>query len=150
MLTGQFLTFPLMIILDTNILSELIKREPNTAVLTWLQGCRVSDLFTTTISESEMRIGAAQLPAGKRRDQLEAAIDRTFEEKFSGRILSFDRAAAGSMAGVFEARKNAGRPISFADNQIAAIALAHTATLATRNIKDFISCGIDIIDPWDC
>jgi hypothetical protein len=105
-------------------------------------------LYLSAIGEAELRRGAAMLPAGKRRDQLMAAIDAMIAEDFAGRILPFDSAAAQAFVLVFLERRAAGRPISFADCQIAATARAQGAAIATRNTADFAGCGIAVIDPW--
>ena len=105
-------------------------------------------LFTTTISEAELLYGIALLPTGRRRRQLEAFVIQTLDEDFTGRILSFDSAAAREFALIAASRRRAGRPIGEADVRIAAIARSRGAVLATRNISDFSDCGIDLVDPW--
>jgi len=137
-----------MILLDTNVVSELMRPGPSVAVLSWVAAQQASDLYLSAIGEAELRRGAAMLPAGKRRDQLMAAIDAMIAEDFAGRILPFDSAAAQAFVLVFLERRAAGRPISFADCQIAATARAQGAAIATRNTADFAGCGIAVIDPW--
>jgi len=137
-----------MILLDTNVVSELMRPEPDQAVLRWFANQASIDLYLSAIAEAELRRGAAMLPAGKRRDQLMAAIDAMIAEDFAGRILPFDSAAAQAFVLVFLERRAAGRPISFADCQIAATARAQGAAIATRNTADFAGCGIAVIDPW--
>jgi len=137
-----------MILLDTNVVSELMRPEPDQAVLRWFANQASIDLYLSAIAEAELRRGAAMLHAGKRRDQLMAAIDAMIAEDFAGRILPFDSAAAQAFVLVFLERRAAGRPISFADCQIAATARAQGAAIATRNTADFAGCGIAVIDPW--
>jgi predicted nucleic acid-binding protein len=137
-----------MILLDTNVVSELMRPAPSEAVLAWFAAQDAGDLYLSAIGEAELRRGAALLPAGKRRDQLMATIDAMIAEDFAGRILPFDSAAAQAFVLVFLERRAAGRPISFADCQIAATARAQGAAIATRNTADFAGCGIAVIDPW--
>lgn len=137
-----------MILLDTNVVSELMRPAPAEAVLTWFAAQDAADLYLSAIGEAELRRGAAMLPAGKRQKQLQAAIDAMIAEDFAGRILPFDSAAAQAFVLVFLERRAAGRPISLADCQIAAIARARQAAIATRDTADFAGCGIAVIDPW--
>lgn len=138
-----------MILIDTNVISELMRPVPDPAVLSWFDAQDALALFLNTVTEAELRRGVASLPEGKRRDQLQAAMDAMIDEDFAGRVLPFDSAAATAFAAIFTERQTAGRPISFPDCQIAAIARARGAAVATRNIKDFEDCGITIINPWD-
>jgi predicted nucleic acid-binding protein len=137
-----------MILLDTNVVSELMRPAPSEAVLAWFAAQDAADLYLSAIGEAELRRGAAMLPEGKRRAQLMAAIDAMIIEDFAGRILPFDSAAAQAFVQVFLERRAAGRPISFADCQIAATARAQGAAIATRNTNDFAGGGIAVIDPW--
>jgi predicted nucleic acid-binding protein len=137
-----------MILLDTNVVSELMRPAPTKAVLAWFAAQDAADLYLSAIGEAELRRGAAMLPAGKRRDQLMATIDAMIAEDFAGRILPFDSAAAQAFVLGFLERRAAGRPISLADGQIAAIARARQAAIATRNTADFAGCGLAVIDPW--
>ena len=137
-----------MILLDTNVVSELMRPAPAGAVLAWFAAQEAHDLYLSAIGEAELRRGAAMLPAGKRRDQLIATIDAMIAEDFAGCILPFDSNAAQAFVLVFLERRAAGRPISFADCQIAATARAQGAAIATRNTADFAGCGIAVIDPW--
>jgi len=137
-----------MIVLDTNVISEPARPRPARQVLDWLAAQPAMQLFTTTICEAEILLGLAILPLGKRRSSLEDAVRRMFAEDFSGRVLAFDRAAAEAYAAIGAARRRLGRPIATLDAQIAAIAQAHGAALATRNVADFADCGIDVVDPW--
>ncbi|NCX88187.1 MAG: type II toxin-antitoxin system VapC family toxin [Betaproteobacteria bacterium] len=137
-----------MIILDTNVLSELLRPEPAKQVERWLSTQDGVKVYFTTVGEAELRHGVAQLPAGKRRKGLNTAIESLLDEDFRDRILPFDRAAARAYAAIAAERRAAGRPISQFDCQIAAIARTHEATMATRNTSDFEGCGVELIDPW--
>lgn len=137
-----------MILIDTNVVSELMRPAPAPAVLAWFAGRNAADLFLSAVSEAELRTGAAYLPAGRRREGLVTAIDAMVAEDFGGRVLPFDSAAAKSYAVIAAARRAAGQPIAEADCQIAAIAHAQSAAVATRNVADFRGCGVEIIDPW--
>ena len=138
-----------MIVIDTNVVSELMRARPDPAVLAWFAGHAAETLFLTAVSEAELRTGAAILPAGQRRDRLVGAIEAMIDQDFAGRILPFDSPAARSYADIAAARRAAGKPIMDADCQIAAIAGASGAAIATRNVKDFGGCGIEVINPWD-
>ncbi len=137
-----------MIVLDTNIISELLRHTPNPQVETWLAAQDGETLYFTTVGEAELRHGVAILPAGRRRGALGKAIEGILEEDFRNRILPFDSAAARAYASIAAERRALGRPISQFDCQIAAIARAREASVATRNISDFEGCGIAVIDPW--
>lgn len=137
-----------MILLDTNILSELMRPAPDPAVEHWLAAQPDASVFICAITEAELRYGAALLPKGKRRAALAAEIEGMLEEDFSGRILPFDSLAAQAFAVVASERRQIGKPISQADAQIAAVARSRGASLATRNLPDFEGCGIEIINPW--
>lgn len=138
-----------MVLIDTNVISELMRPEPSKAVLAWFGHQTAADLHLSAVVEAELRRGAAVLPAGKRRERLIAEIDAMIFEDFAGRVLPFDSAAAVAFAAIFVNRQAAGRPISFPDCQIAATARAHGAVIATRNVADFEGCGIDVINPWE-
>ena len=137
-----------MMILDTKVISEVLRPAPEAAVGNWMQKQAVAELFTTTVCEAELLLGAALLPQGRRRKELEQSIITILQRLFVGRVLPFDRAAANAYAEIASARRRIGRPISTFDAQIAAIARAHGAAVATRNVADFNDCGIDVIDPW--
>lgn len=137
-----------MIVLDTNVLSELMRPEPNARVVRWLEKQPTTRLFTTSITQAEILHGILVLPPGKRRQALEEAAGGMFEEDFAGRVLAFDSAAALAYATLARDRQRAGRPISQFDAQIAAIAAVHNASVATRNVADFEGCGIEVLDPW--
>ncbi|MCY4004275.1 MAG: type II toxin-antitoxin system VapC family toxin [Rhodospirillales bacterium] len=137
-----------MVVIDTNVVSELMRPTPEPAVMAWFSRQDSGDLYLTAISEAELRAGAAILPSGHRRDRLAAEVDAVVREDFSGRVLPFDSAAARAYATIAASRRSIGRPILEADCQIAAIARARDAAVATRNGTDFQHCGIAVIDPW--
>ena len=137
-----------MVVIDTNVVSELMRPAPEPAVLAWFSRQDSADLYLSAVSEAELRAGAAILPAGRRRDRLAAEVDAVVREDFAGRVLPFDSAAARAYAAIAASRRSMGRPILEADCQIAAIARARNAAVATRNGADFEHCGIAVIDPW--
>lgn len=137
-----------MYVLDTNVVSELMRPTPDPSVAAWVARHRAAHLNFSSIGEAELRYGVAIMPAGRRREALAAAIDGLMREDFSGRVLPFDSAAARAYADIAAARRSVGRPVSQADCQIAAIAHAHGLALATRNVRDFAGMGIEIADPW--
>jgi predicted nucleic acid-binding protein len=137
-----------MIILDTNVLSELLRPDPARQVERWLAAQDGTKVYFTTVGEAELRHGVAILPKGRRRNALATAIEGLLDEDFRDRILPFDRPAARAYATIAAERRTAGRPISQFDCQIAAIARAREATVATRNTSDYEGCGIALIDPW--
>ena len=138
-----------MIVIDTNVVSELMRAAPNHAVLDWFGRRAASDLHISVVTEAELRRGIAILPEGRRRDTLADAINAMVTEDFADRVLAFDGPAAVAFAAIFAERRAIGRPISFPDCQIAATARARGAAVATRNIGDFEGCGIDVVNPWD-
>ncbi len=137
-----------MYIIDTNVASELMRPEPAPAVMAWIAKRDVGDLCLTAISEAELRYGVAIVPAGKRKNDLEAAMIRWLDTGFGERILPFDSAAAVHYAEVGSRRRHVGRPIEEADCQIAAICRSRGAVLVTRNVRDFIDTDIEVVDPW--
>jgi len=137
-----------MIILDTNVVSELMRGKPIESVVRWVNGQAATSLYVTSITQAEILHGILLLPKGKRRDAIASAATEMFEHDFGGRILVFGSEAAAAYAVVAAARRRAGRPISAFDAQIAAIARSNGAKLATRNVDDFAGCGVDVIDPW--
>jgi predicted nucleic acid-binding protein len=138
-----------VIVLDTNVLSETIRPVPDSGVMRWLEAEPPGSLFATAVTEAELLYGARLLPAGRRRQALEHALRQLFVEDFAGRMLSFDSAAADAFATIAAGRRRLGRPIATFDAQIAAIARAHGATVATRNVGDFEACGVRIVNPWN-
>ena len=137
-----------MIVLDTNVISELMRAQPEARVLAWLAAQSVASLFTTTLTQAEIFYGLALLPEGRRRNDLIAAAHPIFEHEFAGRILGFDSAAAMAYPAIAIQRRETGQPISQIDGQIAAIVSSRGARLATRNVRDFTGCGFVVIDPW--
>ena len=137
-----------MIVLDTNVLSELMRPKPSARVAAWINRQPPPDLFTTSITEAEIFYGIELLAKGKRRDALLASAEGMFTEDLAGRVLPFDGDAAHHFAKIAAHRRAIGKPISHADAQIAAIARAHGAKLATGNGPDFADCGVTVIDPW--
>ena len=137
-----------MIVLDTNVLSEVLKPLPSGIVVRWLAAQDPRAVFTTTITQAEVLYGIEVLHAGKRRAGLLAAIEKMFAEEFQDRILPFDDDTARGFAKIVAARDAAGLPISQFDAMIAAIARSRGAAVATRNTRDFERCGIQIINPW--
>jgi len=137
-----------MIVLDTNVISELMRDAPHPAVLAWVDEQAAASLFVTAVTEAEIRLGIALLPAGKRRDGIAEAADRAFAALFGGRVLPFDSAAARAFATIAANRRASGRPISQFDCQIAAIASSRGSLIATRNVRDFEGCGVEMVDPW--
>jgi hypothetical protein len=137
-----------MIVLDTNVLSEMMKPKPATKVIAWMAAQTAADVYTTSITQAEILHGVMLLTPGRRRSALEAAATSMFEEDFAGRILGFGSDAASTYARIASDRRRAGRPISHFDAQIAAIARFTGATIATRNTADFDGCGVTVVDPW--
>ena len=136
-----------MILLDTNILSEVLRPLPDIRVERWLDSQPDASLFTSAITEAELWLGVALMPLGHRRTALAVAIRTILADDFSGRILPFDSPAA-AFADVLASRRRSGRPMSQSDAQIAAIARSRGMTAATRNVRDFEGCGITVVNPW--
>lgn len=137
-----------MIILDTNVVSERFKPEPHKRVLHWLDSVGRAEAAITTMTIAEMWSGAADLDKGRKRTKLEALIQNMVEVTFQDRIEDFDRAAAAAYGTVTRTRRDMGRPIQVLDAAIAAICIARSASLATRNTRDFDGLGITLINPW--
>ncbi len=135
-------------LLDTNVLSELLRAAPERSVLQWLAAQPAEGLFVTAVTQAEMMLGARLLPSGKRRSALESALRGMFDEDFAGRVLPFDSTATMPYAEIVATRRASGRPISQFDAQIAAIARQHAMGVATRNVDDFAGCGVAVINPW--
>ncbi|MXZ25346.1 MAG: type II toxin-antitoxin system VapC family toxin [Caldilineaceae bacterium SB0665_bin_21] len=136
-------------LLDTNVVSELIRKVPEPAVVSWVSDHPLDDLFFSAVSEAELRYGAAILPTGRRRDTLFLEIETMLRDAFGDRVLPFDSDAARAYGHIAATRRSAGRPIAPADCQIAAIAASRSMVVATRNIRDFEGMGIEIVDPWE-
>ena len=137
-----------MFILDTNVVSELMREQPQAEVMAWMDRQLTDNLYVTAVTEAEIRTGIAILPDGERQHGLAAAAERAFGVMFAERILPFGSDAARAYAVIAAARRAAGHPISQADCQIAAIARSIGAAVATRDVNGFEGCGIDVINPW--
>ena len=137
-----------MILLDTNVLSALMHRETDPVVVAWLDAQPPESIWTTAITVFEIRFGIESLAKGRKRKALEEAIAAALDEDFDGRVLAFDQAAAEVSAKIAARQREAGRPVEIRDVQIAGIAAARKATLATRNTRHFDGTGIALVDPW--
>jgi predicted nucleic acid-binding protein len=135
-------------VLDTNVISELIRPQPAPSVLAFVDALDMSDFGITAVTAAELLYGVERLPPGRRRTELAQAVHATIEEDFDGRVEPFDAASAAYYAVVVTDREKAGRPISTADAQIASICRKLRASLATRNTKDFEGTGVTVVDPW--
>jgi toxin FitB len=137
-----------VIVLDTNVISELARQVPDPGALTWLDSLEISEVATTAVTAAELRYGVARLPDGHRKRELAVVIRGLLTEDFYGRVLPFDERASVRYADIVTGRERIGRPIGVADAQIAAICRDSGAILATRNTADFEETGIELIDPW--
>jgi predicted nucleic acid-binding protein len=137
-----------LIILDTNVLSGLMRQDPESAVVAWLDRQPAESVWITSITVFETRLGIGLAPRGRKQRALEAAFERLLEEDLEQRVLEFDAAAAGQAAALAAGRQRAGRPVDLRDTLIAGIALARRATLATRNVRHFRDLDVAVIDPW--
>lgn len=137
-----------MILLDTNVLSALMLRVPDAAVVSWLDRQPSESVWTTAITVFEVKTGLELLPEGCRRKQLERSFDELLSLDLGGRVLAFDQAAAQAAGVIAAARRKAGHSPDVRDTEIAGIAVARRAALATRNVKHFAGVGIDLVDPW--
>ena len=138
-----------MIILDTNVISELMARAPDPAVLQWSRGHALSALHTTAVTKAEIFYGLEVMPKGKRREATVAAAVAMFDEDFAGRVLPLTEEVAAVFATLVAERRRLGRPILPMDALIAAIARHHGAAVATRDTGGFDGCGLDLINPWE-
>lgn len=138
-----------MILLDTNVISETMRPSPDPIVINWLDAQFEADVWISSISVAEIRLGVALLPEGKRKEMLNDLTETMFREDFSGKCLPFDCEASAGYAEIVSERHRQGHPISVEDAQIAAIALCGGLTLATRNVRDFAGIkGLDVVNPW--
>jgi predicted nucleic acid-binding protein len=137
-----------MIVLDTNLISELMRPAPDADVTAWLDAQDPLDLATTTITIAEIQRGIVRLPTGKRRKSLQQRFTNFVEDAFPGRLLGFDRDAAYACGEVSAARERKGLHADAVDMMIAAIVKTAEAALATRNTSDFEKCGIPLVNPW--
>lgn len=138
-----------MIILDTNVLSALMRTEPEVKVLRWLDSQAPESIWITSITVFESRLGLALLPQGKRRKALETSFDQLLKDDLENRVLPFDSSAATQSAALAAKRQKLGRPVDMRDTQIAGIALARRATLATRNLRHFDDLTVAVVNPWN-
>lgn len=138
-----------MIIVHTNVISEILRPSLDHAVLSWFGAQARSALHATSITRAELMRGAWLLPQGKRKSALLKLLQDILDTNFRHKILSFDCAAADAYAVLTSTRQSSGRPMSQSDAMIAAIAITHKATLATRNIRDFQGCGVELVNPWE-
>jgi predicted nucleic acid-binding protein len=138
-----------VIVLDTNVLSELMRSEPAAAVFAWVSAQSRATLYTTSVNKAEILYGIAVLPVGRRRLALAAAAEAMFADDFEGRVLPFDQAAAVHYAEIVAARRREGRPIEAFDAQIAATTLVAGAGLASRDTRGFAGCGLALVNPWE-
>jgi predicted nucleic acid-binding protein len=137
-----------VIVLDTNVISELARLTPDPGVLCWLDSLEISDVATTSVTAAQLRYGVARLPDGHRKQELTVVIRGILTEDFHGRVLPFDERASVRYADIVAARQRIGRSIGVANAQIAAICRDLDGILATRNTADFEETGIELIDPW--
>ena len=138
-----------MIVLDTNVLSAVMRPESDARVLDWLDRQPPDDLWTTAISVFEIAYGIELMANGRRRQLLQEAFARALEDDLDGRVLTFDRSAAHESGRIAARQKRSGRPVEFRDLEIAGIVLAHGAVLATRNVRHFDRLGIEVRNPWE-
>jgi hypothetical protein len=137
-----------VILLDTNVISVLMRREVEPLVVAWLDAQPSESIWTTSITVFEVRFGLEILASGRRRRSLEVAFDKMLEEDFEGRIVPFDETAAHAAGQIAAERRRLGRPVEIRDVQIAGIAAARKATIATRNLRHFEGLGSELINPW--
>ncbi|HET6467166.1 MAG TPA: type II toxin-antitoxin system VapC family toxin [Geminicoccaceae bacterium] len=137
-----------MLIVDTNVISELMRPAPDEGVARWFERQPLDELATTAVSVGEILYGLDLVPDGRRKADLAARFAAALQRAFADRILPFDAAAAAVYARVRGDRDRAGRPVGVNDAMIAAIAHLRGATVATRNVADFEHCGVAIVDPW--
>jgi toxin FitB len=137
-----------MIILDTNVLSALMQAVPDAALVDWLDRQAAESIWITSITLFEAHLGIALLARGKRQRALAAAFDQLLTEDLDHRVLDFDASAAVEAAGLAATRQKAGHPVDLRDTQIAGIALARRASIATRNVRHFEDLRVPIVNPW--
>jgi len=138
-----------MILLDTNVVSELMRPAPERMVLRWFSKQTAEDLHISALSMAEILYGIELISSSRRRDVVRTGAEKMFGEVFADRILTFEDRAARAFSQIASSRRRQGKPISEADSQIAAIARAHGATLATRNTYVFEGCGVRLVNPWE-
>lgn len=137
-----------MILLDTNVVSALMRRDPEPVVVTWLDEQPAESIWTTSVTVFEVQTGLELLQPSRRRQQLEDAFAQLLADELQGRVQSFDQPAALAAGRIAAERQRAGRTLEIRDVQIAGITAVRKATLATRNVRHFESLGIDLVNPW--
>ena len=138
-----------MILLDTNVVSEPLRRHPNAHVVEWIDAQPLETLFLSAITVAELRAGVAMLPAGKRRIALQEGLEKRVLPMFAGRVRPFDLDCTAVWAGLMAKSRAAGAAISMADSLIAAIAVSNRFIVATRDAAPFLAAGVDVISPWE-
>ncbi|OHV06612.1 type II toxin-antitoxin system VapC family toxin [Mycobacterium talmoniae] len=138
-----------MIVLDTNVVSELMRNAAEPAVVRWVDAFDPEDVFLTAVTAAELVYGVARLPMGRRQERLSGQVNALLAEDFADQVLPFDELAAAHYADIVVSRERSGRPISMGDAQTAAICRQWSAGVATRNVADFTDTGIDVINPWE-
>lgn len=137
-----------MIVLDTNVISELFRPAPDPEVMAWVGSLPGNEMFTTAVTRGELLFGLYCMPDGRRKSDLLQGVAGLFEQKLAGHVLPYDSDAADAWAGLAAMRREQGRPVGQPDAMIAGIVRSRGATLATRNVRDFEGCGVTLIDPW--
>ena len=137
-----------MFVLDTNVLSAMMRSEPDPHVAAWVAGQQTTLLYTVAVCQAEILAGLAIMPDGRRRQALAAAAHAMFLDDFQGRVLPFDMSAAAAYADIFAARRRAGRPTAAVDLMVAAVARTLSASVVTRDTQGFAGCGVTVINPW--
>ena len=138
-----------MILLDTNVISEMMRLRPEPVVAAWLDKQPQEELWTASVVLAELLSGIELMPAGRKQTALRDAVEEMIADDFRGQVFRFDVPAARRYGQILSARKRIGRPIREMDALIAATALSHRAALATRNTSDFEDCGIELVNPWN-
>jgi predicted nucleic acid-binding protein len=138
-----------MIILDTDVISAAVRPAADESILAWLDRQELAEMHVTSISFFEMLTGVEAMPKGRKRDAVEAALERTVRELFAGRILPFDEAAARVAAQLYGLRRGSGIVVGTPDTQIAGIAVSRGASIATRNVRHFLGLSVPVINPWE-
>ena len=138
-----------MILLDTHVVSEVMKVSPSASVLRWLDDQSSSAVYVSAVTVGEIEYGLRILPDGRRRLQLKERFEQFIALAFAQRVLGYEEAAARLYGEIMGLRKELGRPMSVPDGQIAAIARSHGLSIATRNTRDFEECGVDLLNPFD-
>lgn len=137
-----------MILLDTNVVSALMRLEPDAAVTIWLDSQPRSSIWITSITVMELRYGLQSMPKGRRRDGMLQALEKLLAEKIEGRVAIFDTPAAEQSGDLMALRRSKGRTVDYRDTMIAGIALSNRATLATRSTDHFADLSVPVVNPW--